>query len=243
MLVETWWRAFANVHGAEGEGSPPWQKLARTMDDLLWSVEPKVAPEERRRLVATLPAMLEDVSEGLHRAQMPQERRDAFLAALVDCHALAVRAGLRGLAVVPEFPPASPAFEEARLEREVLESGDVRIEEIRFGTPPGDAPRGALARTGAWMQVQRGTWIEYGQGDGPALRARLAWVSSARSAYLFTNPLTGGTALSISPEALAEQLRRGEARVLDDAPLVDRAMDAMTAALRGKKGAARIPSP
>lgn len=243
MLIETWWRAFANVFGVEGEGSPPWQKLARTMDDLLWSVEPKVAPEERRRLVATLPAMLEDVSEGLHRAQVPQERRDAFLAALVDCHALAVKAGLRGMAVVPEFPPAPPAFEEARVEREVLESGDVRIEEIRFGMPPGAAPRGALARTGAWMQVQRGTWIEFGKGDGPALRARLAWVSSARSAYLFTNPLTGGTALSISPEALAEQLRRGEARVLDDAPLVGRAMDAMTAALRGKKGAARIPSP
>ena len=92
MLVGTWSCAFANVHGVEGEGSPPWQKLARTMDDLLWSVEPKVAPEDRRRLVATLPAMLADVSEGLHRAQMPQEKRDAFLAALVDCHALAVKA-------------------------------------------------------------------------------------------------------------------------------------------------------
>jgi hypothetical protein len=242
MLIETWSRAFANVHGVEGEGSPPWQKLARTMDDLLWSVEPKVAPEDRRRLVATLPAMLEDVSEGLHRAQMPQERRDGFLATLVDCHALAVRAGLRGMAVVPEFPSAPPAFEEACLEREVLESGDVRVEEIRFSTPPGAAPRGALARTGAWLQVQRGTWIEF-HGEGRSSRARLAWVSSAKSAYLFTNPLTGDTALSVSPEALAEQMRRGEARVLDDAPLVGRAMDAMVASLRDKKGAARIPSP
>jgi hypothetical protein len=242
MLIETWSCAFANVHGVEGEGSPPWQKLARTMDDLLWSVEPKVAPEDRRRLVATLPGMLADVSEGLHRSKMPPESRDAFLAALVDCHALAVKAGMRGMAVVPEFPSSPPAFEEPRIEREVLESGDVRVEEIRFSTPPGTGVRGALARTGAWMQVQRGSWIEFNPGDGPVFRARLSWVSPGKSAYLFTNPLTGDAALSISPEALAEQLRRGQARMLDDAPLVARAMDAMVAGLRDKR-AARIPSP
>lgn len=243
MLIETWSCAFAAVHGVEGEGSPPWQKLARTMDDLLWSVEPKVAPEDRRRLVATLPAMLADVSDGLHRAQMAQEKKDAFLAALVDCHALAVKAGMRGMAVVPEFPAAPPAFEEARIERDVIESGDIRVEEIRFDTPPGASVRGALERTGQWMHVQRGSWIEFNLGDGPGFRGRLAWVSPGTSAYLFTNPLTGDTAISITPEALAEQLRRGRARRLDDAPLVARAMDAMTAALRDRRGAARTPSP
>ncbi len=34
------------------------------------------------------------------------------------------------------------------------------------------------------------------------------------------------------PEALAEQMRRGEARMLDDAPLVARAVDSMLASLR-----------
>ncbi|HET7729187.1 MAG TPA: DUF1631 family protein [Usitatibacter sp.] len=243
MLIRTWSGAFASVHGVEGEGSPPWQKLARTMDDLLWSVEPKVAPEDRRRLVATLPAMLADVAEGLQRAQMAPEERDAFLATLVDCHALAVKAGMRGMAVVPEFPPAPPAFEEARLEREVLEAGDVRVEEVRFDTPPGAAVRGALARTGQWLQVQRGSWVEFAPGDAPAFRARLAWMSPGKSAYLFTNPLTGDTAISITPEALAEQMRRGQARMLDDAPLVARALDALAATLRDKRAAARSPSP
>jgi hypothetical protein len=36
----------------------------------------------------------------------------------------------------------------------------------------------------------------------------------------------------VSPEALAEQMRRGEARIVDDAPLVDRAVDSMLASLR-----------
>jgi hypothetical protein len=243
MLLETWSLAFASVHAAEGEGSPAWQKLAQTMDDLLWSVEPKVVAEDRKRLVATLPQMLADVTEGVRRARMPDASRDAFLAALVDCHALAVKAGLRGMAVVPEFPAPEPGFEDARMEREILVSGDVQVEEIRFCTPPGGPARGALARTDAWTHVQRGTWVEFNRPEGPVSRARVAWVSPAKTAYLFTNPLSGDTVLSISPEALAEQMRRGEARMLNNAPLVGRAMEAMLDALRDRRGAARSPSP
>jgi hypothetical protein len=64
------------------------------------------------------------------------------------------------------------------------------------------------------------------------VRARLTWISPQKGVYLFTNALGVGNAISISPEALAEQLRRGEARLLDSAPLVDRAVDSMLANLR-----------
>jgi hypothetical protein len=43
-------------------------------------------------------------------------------------------------------------------------------------------------------------------------------------------------AVSISPDALAEQMRLGEARMLDDAPLVERAVDSMLANLRRAQG-------
>jgi hypothetical protein len=243
MLLETWSCAFAGVYGVEGESSPPWQELARLLDELLWSVQPKVAPEDRRRLVATLPALLEDVSEALQRAQVSPGRRDAFFAALVDCHALAVRAGVRGLTVVPEFPAPPPASRAARIERQVLESGDVRVEEIRLSAPPGGPAPDALARTGECWQVQRGSWIEFSEAGARGPRLRLAWVSPGKSAHLFTNPLTGDAPRSISPQALAEQMSEGHARALDSAPLVGRAMDAMVAALRGRRAAARSPSP
>jgi hypothetical protein len=44
--------------------------------------------------------------------------------------------------------------------------------------------------------------------------------------------MSGANAVSISPEALAEQMRLGEARMIDDAPLVDRAVDSMLENLR-----------
>jgi hypothetical protein len=64
------------------------------------------------------------------------------------------------------------------------------------------------------------------------MRARLTWISPNKGVYLFTNPLSSAAAVSISPEALAEQMRLGEARMLDDAPLVARAVDSMLASLR-----------
>ena len=39
-------------------------------------------------------------------------------------------------------------------------------------------------------------------------------------------------------EALAEEMRRGEARIIDDAPLVARAVDSMLATLRESQGVA-----
>jgi hypothetical protein len=44
-------------------------------------------------------------------------------------------------------------------------------------------------------------------------------------------------AVSISPEALAQQMRLGEAKIIDDASLVDRAVDTMLTSLRAEGAA------
>jgi hypothetical protein len=193
------------------------------MDDLLWSVEPKVSPDDRKRLVVMLPGMLRQLHHGLVRGGLPEPRREAFMGALVDCHAAAVKAGLRGLAALPEGP---------RIEREVIPAGDTQVEEIRLRVPRGGSVRNVFTRTGIWTNLQRGTWVEFARASRSPLRARLTWISPNKGVYLFTNPSSGAHALSISPEALAEQMRLGEARVIDDAPLVDRAVDSMLEGLR-----------
>jgi hypothetical protein len=233
MLFDVWVRAFAQAHLESGRGSPAWHALAKTMDDLLWSVEPKPQPDDRKRLVAMLPAMLRELQQGFVRAQMPAAHQEAFLGTLVDCHSQAVKAGLRGLAALPEVPPP-PRAEEARIERQMLPAGEVQLEEIRLKSAPG-VVRNVFTRTGIWTNLQRGTWVEFARNEGAATRARLTWISPNKGVYLFTNPVSGAIAVSISPEALAEQMRRGEARMLDDAPLVERAVDSMIAALKRKR--------
>jgi hypothetical protein len=236
MLMETWTRAFAAVQVAEGEGSAPWQALVLTMDDLLWSVEPKVVPDDRKRLVSMLPAMLRQLHEGMRRAEMPDDERTAFLGELVDCHAQAVKAGLRGMAIVPDVaPPPSPASapQDPTIERQLLPAGDLQVEEIRLKSGP---IRNVFTRTGIWTNLQRGTWVEFSRPGGAMNRSRLTWISPNKGVYLFTNPLSGAVAVSISPEALAEQMRLGEARVITDAPLVERAVDSMMENLRRAQG-------
>lgn len=235
MLTTTWAKALAHVYLNEGEGAPPWQTLLLTMEDLLWSVEPKAMADDRKRLVTMLPALLKSLQTGLLRAEMPDEQRDDFLGSLVDCHAAAVKAGLRGLAAVPEHPEPEPDFPAApSIERSVVPAGDLQVEEIRLKTPRAKgAVRNVFTRTGIWTNLARGTWVEFRNGDLVPVRARLTWISPQKGVYLFTNQIGTGNAISISPEALAEQMRRGEARILDSAPLVDRAVDSMLANLRG----------
>jgi hypothetical protein len=231
MLLDSWVTALASVQLTEGEGSPAWQALVNTMDDLLWSVEPKGSAEDRKRLVVMLPGMLKRIHQGLARASMAEAARDVFLGALVDCHAAAVKAGMRGLAAVPEPMPAPQ--EDPRLEREILPAGDdIQVEEIRLKKPSGGIVRNVFTRTGIWTNLQRGTWVEFARASGAPTRSRLTWISPNKGVYLFTNPASGANAVSISPEALAEQMRLGEARVIDDAPLVDRAVDSMLENLR-----------
>jgi hypothetical protein len=230
MLAGPWTAAMAHAQ-LDPSQAPDRRELVAAMDELLWSVEPKTAPEDRRRLVSTLPSMLTRVGAGLARAGLSQDERDAFFGALVDCHAGAVKAGLRGVVELP----AAPAIEEPAggLAREVVPAGEVQLEEIRLRPARGSkALPNVFTRTGIWTNLQRGTWVEFVRPDKARMRARLTWISPNKAVYLFTNPLSHAAALSISPEALAEQMRMGEARMLDDGPLVDRAVGSMMASLR-----------
>ena len=231
MFDETWVRALTRVQRSDGEGSLAWQSLLATMDDLLWSVEPKSNPDDRKRLVTMLPGMLKRIHEGMERGELAEDRRNVFLGALVDCHAMAVKAGLRGLGVVPEQRPVVAPRDPA-IERAFVPAGDIQVEEIRLRAPRGAVTRNVFTRTGIWTNLQRGTWVEFKRAHATDSRARLTWISPNKGVYLFTNPASSAAAVSISPEALAEQMRLGEARVIDDGPLVDRAVDSMLATLR-----------
>jgi hypothetical protein len=80
-------------------------------------------------------------------------------------------------------------------------------------------------------KLKRGTWIEFVQADGTTSRSKLAWVSPLKGLYLFTNRL-GSRALSITPAHLAEKFRSGQAQIINDEALIDRAVSDMMGRLQ-----------
>jgi hypothetical protein len=180
--------------------------------------------------------MLRMLHQGMDRAGTSAPDRAAFLGALVDCHAIAMKAGARGMAAVPVPPPAAPAQDATpAIERSTLPLGDIHVEEIRLRAGTARV-QNVFTRTGIWTHLQRGTWVEFAGAQGARTRARLTWISPDKGVYLFTNPFSAAAAISVASDALAEQMRLGEARVIDDAPLTERAVDSMLATLKENQG-------
>lgn len=261
FLYGPWKELLTLIYSQSGEGGEAWKGAVQTMADLIWSVAPKATAEERRLLVQRLPNLLKRLSDGLKAIEQPQREQDRFFAALVKCHAEAVKNGMHGIApgtapdmervAAPPPPPAAepPAdFEEIpvltasvevdpKLMQEVSAlpavNSHVQTEEITLtdvswlagGEPDGD-PYDAKVR-----QLRRGSWIEIRQEDGSFARAKLAWISPMRGLYLFTNRL-GQRAMSIHAKGLAAKLRTGEIQLLDNVPLMDRAVDALLSKLQ-----------
>jgi hypothetical protein len=189
-------------------------------------VEAKGSPDGRRRLAAMLPGLIDAVSSGLNQAGVKEEPSVAFLSALVDLHACAVKSGLRGMVDLPlepepAFTPRPPYW------RATFSVGDLRAEEIRLAGAEDCAAQ--LRPSDALAHLTLGTWIELERGARHAARKRLAWVSPATGACLFVGIAPGSISVAMSPAALAEQLRRGEARVIDRSALVERTMGAVLA--------------
>jgi hypothetical protein len=261
FLHGTWRQLLVRIYSQSGEDSEAWREAVQTMSDLLWSVAPKTSAEERRLLVQRLPGLLKRLSDGFKALSTEQAEQDRFFAALVKCHAEAVKSGMRGPTAetateadpgpVAEVPPPShePAdFEEVPVLDEAVEVAPSVLQEVAalpLVSQHGDTEEITLTDV-SWLaggepegdqddallrRLKRGSWIEYQQEDGHPARAKLAWISPMKGIYLFTNRL-GQRAMSISAAGLAAKLRDGQIQLLDSVPLMDRAVDALLSKLK-----------
>jgi hypothetical protein len=79
--------------------------------------------------------------------------------------------------------------------------------------------------------LKKGVWLAFLNEDGSQRLARLSWISSMRGIYLFTNN-EGLEALTIALPRLASRLRLGEAHLMADTPLTERAVEKLISNLQ-----------
>jgi hypothetical protein len=233
FLRQKWQGFLERVYLEQGEESESWGSSVNTLEDLVWSVQPKRTPEDRRHLVALLPSLLKRLSAGMQNRGWVSDERESFMSNLVEAHAAAVK---------PSFSqansPTHAVAEAAKAQAEIAKaSGDqvlaAKAEALAVAMTPAEPEPVEPERevvADDYLEIaqslERGMWIEFEADDGQLAFAKLAWVSPLRGTYLFTNR-QGQKALSMTAEDLADRFRADRARLVEAEPLIDRAFTSM----------------
>lgn len=235
-----------------GTGGVAWALATQTLSDLLWTMTPKPTPEERQRMVSLLPDLLRRLNAFFDKVGVPQDEKAPFIDALAQQHSRVIKgvrkvvdkkpmtektetkdapkAGGETLDLSPLGLPVAGVVVSQNMAptvvvTRIVQEDGVEIETMSVsGRTAGSRP----ARNISVSAIKRGDWVEFLAENGDSLRARLSWTSPARGVMLFTNPQSS-KAVSISPEAMAIQLKRGQAKILGDDPMIERAMSKLDA--------------
>ena len=240
FLRQRWQGALEHVYVDHGEESEAWSGCVATLEDLVWSVQPKRSVEDRRHLVALLPSLLKRLSAGMQHRGWAVDDRETFMSNLVEAHAAAVKP-----AASADRSPTAAVAEAARAEAEIAKAAgddakaakaEALAEAMQQAVPePIEPEREVIADD--YLEIarslERGVWIEFEADDGQLAFAKLAWVSPLRGTYLFTNR-QGQKALSMTAEDLADRFRADRARVVEAEPLIDRAFTSMISQIEDK---------
>lgn len=244
VLSRPWANYLVLILLRQGEDSDEWKNALRFADEFVWSAQPKTTESEHTRLRALLPQLEKALRHGLatvayHDSDVRQlmQELSQFYRRLLDgqkVETLSAKEVIAGnLAVSSDAAAGSEATEGAApnpatqspVEEIVLSSGSVEPE----------APAEALSEDDECVRAVRelkvGSWIEFVGPDDQRERAKLSWISPISSKYLFVNR-RGLKVCDKTVAALATELRRGSAIVLEEVPLFDRALDAIVARLR-----------
>jgi hypothetical protein len=134
---------------------------------------------------------------------------------------------------------APPEFSAVTI-RNPFGEGEIEVEEISLVDIPGAQTVTAAASSDAGgdehssmaSSLREGAWVEFRDDEDMRRPARLSYISPLKGTYLFVNR-QGKKVGEYSLYQLAREFRTGNAVVLDEVPLFDRAMTSLVGALKG----------
>ena len=98
FVAQEWIKLLLVIHAKEGTESEAWKDAVEAMDDLIWSVEPKNTPEDRRKLAALIPSLIKRLTAGIENAAIADAVRTRFFSELMTYHMQAISASSRAAA-------------------------------------------------------------------------------------------------------------------------------------------------
>ena len=240
VLTRPWANYLVLTLLRQGEDSNEWRQALRFADEFVWSAEAKITDAERTRLKGLLPPLEKNLRHGLatvayHENDVKQlmHELNAFYSkmlnseqpALSESSAEADEQGAPLLEIVSKAAATAAAVDSPVEEEIVLRA------EVEQTSPDANYNDDDECLKQA-KQMKVGTWVEFTDpNSGAKERAKLSWISPISSKYLFVNR----KGLKVSDKtmfAIAAEIRRGAAVILEEVPLFDRALDAIVERLK-----------
>ncbi len=233
LLQEAWSKVLLLTCLKHGDQSPEWRAGLSAMDDLIWSVELHEEPDARQHLLDLVPGLLKALRDGLTSAAFDPFATSDFFSQLESLHVQAFQHFARHQDTQEDSASTSaPAAEMVAVVEEIvlIAPGEQPLSDSGVRLADDDA---------AVLQVDKlrvGCWVEVQEDEEHKLRCKLAAIIEPTGRYVFVNR-TGMKVLEKTRMGLAVEFRRGAVRLLDDALLFDRALEAVIGNLRKLKGA------
>lgn len=254
VLSRPWANYLVLTDLRHGSDSEEWKNALRFADEFVWSSLPKKTEAEKTRLRALLPQLEKALKHGLgtvayHEGdvRLLMQELSKFYQGLLNGESFEVKTAEE---VITENAAAEKVADSGKIaatgeppvpvnqspvEEIVLSSGSIDPE-------PEEIMDSEDEFVGAAQQMKVGNWIEFIDESGNRERAKLSWISPISSKYLFVNR-RGLKVCDKSIAALAIELRRGSAILLEEVPLFDRALDAIVERLRQTHATEAMPAP
>ena len=244
IILGPWKDVMLHTYLQEGENSALWKTQIRFIDVLAWSIEPKQKTVDRKKLGKIIQHLIVTLRQGLVQIDYPQAEIDAVFTHLEPYHLASVRGEEYTCSGIPDVSHSAASetavSETGDTEEQVVEAvaaDKVILENIVLESwepthdPLFDAIDDEYLELARHMEM--GKWVEFKTENGKSRRAKLAWKSELLGEYTFLNWKFDVVADKKLNE-LADDLRKGSAKIIDDVPLMDRALSSVLTSLMPK---------
>ncbi|HET6588298.1 MAG TPA: DUF1631 domain-containing protein [Oleiagrimonas sp.] len=230
ILTRAWANYMVLTLLRQGEESQEFRVALRFVDDFIWSALPKKDEAERKRLRQLLPLLEKSLRHGLATVAFQDADVESLMIQLNTMYRVQL-GEIAPPAAMDEQADASkliPDSVETIASPEVLAEAEAETAEaVADKAPEADNPHIERVRA-----LKVGDWLEFSSGDkASGERAKLSWISPISGKYLFVNRRGLKVADKTAVE-LAQEFAHGNAIVLEELPLFDRALDAIVERLR-----------
>lgn len=222
LLLQPWSDYLSFVILRYGEKSDFWQRGLKTIDDLLWSIEPKIVAADKAKQIEMHADLLSAIERGFETIGYEQAKGRKLIDAVIS---------LQRMALLSRKAEAAPAPMRTKLESMAAEKAGQTAAEMQPATPAETKIIDSL------RAVEFGTWFEFEGGK----RLKVAWFNKKTQHYMLVDQQGRKVSLAASLQ-LARDMMAGKARIIEGSnkPFFERALENIYHTLNSRADALHV---